>query len=67
MTSDMVRPRWRPALRGFLLFLAAGGLSSFVYEKMRHHSVDGSVWGGLLFGAIVCATLTALFPGRRRR
>jgi hypothetical protein len=67
------RTRTRPdgdarvsTLRGFLLFFVCGGLGSFVYGVMRHRPVDGMPWGGLLFGAIVCAMLSALFRGRRR-
>jgi hypothetical protein len=54
------------ALRGFLLFFVSGGLGSFVYAVVRHRSVDRMPWGGLLFGAIVCATLSAVLPGHRR-
>ncbi|MER5602565.1 hypothetical protein [Streptomyces sp. NPDC002265] len=66
MTSDIARPRWWYALRGFAVFFVAGGLGSFLYVVTTHRP-DGMPWGGLLFGAIVCATLSALFPGRRRR
>ncbi|MFD7164657.1 hypothetical protein [Streptomyces violascens] len=67
MTSDIARPRWRSALRGFLFFFVGGGLGSLVYGVMRDRPVGGMPWGGLLFGALVCATITALFPGRQRR
>jgi hypothetical protein len=55
------------ALRGFLLFMVGGGLGSFVYGVTRHRPVGGMPWGELLFGAIVCATVSAVLPRRRRR
>ncbi|MEU9173832.1 hypothetical protein AB0D34_39755 [Streptomyces sp. NPDC048420] len=67
MTSDIARPRWWSALRGFLIFFVSGGLGSFAYAVVRHRPVAGMPWGGLLFGAIVCATLSAVLPAHRRR
>ncbi|KUN63300.1 hypothetical protein AQJ46_31415 [Streptomyces canus] len=61
----MARPRWWYALRGFAVFVVAGGLGSLRYVATTHRP-GGMPWGGLLFGAIVCATISALFPGRRR-
>jgi hypothetical protein len=50
-----------------LIFFVGGGLGDFAFGVMRHRPVGGMAWGGLLFGAIVCATLGALSPGQRRR
>src|ERR1044072_6920274 len=62
----MARPRWWYALRGFAVFVAAGGLVSLLYVATTHRP-GGMPWGRLLFGAIVCVTISARFPGRRRR
>ncbi|MGW7253379.1 hypothetical protein [Streptomyces sp. NPDC054834] len=66
MTSDMDRPRWRFALRGFAFFLVGGGLGAFTYATLAHRP-GGVAWGGMLLGASACATLSALRPRRRRR
>ncbi|MET7456548.1 hypothetical protein ABZT03_32660 [Streptomyces sp. NPDC005574] len=50
---------------GLDVFFVGGGLGSFLYVATTHR-LDEMPWSGLLFGAIVCATLSALFPGRRR-
>lgn len=64
--SDSARPRWWSALRGVVLFLLAAGLGSLAYSVVTHRP-GGIPWGGMLFGALVCGSLSALFPGRRRR
>jgi hypothetical protein len=65
VTSDRASPRWWSALRGFLLFFVRGGLGSFAYGLMSHRPLGEMPWGRLLFGAFVCATLSAFFPRRR--
>ncbi len=65
VTSETVRPRWWFALRGFVFFLVGGGLGAFAYAAVSHRP-DGVPWAWLLFGALVCATLSALSPRRRR-
>ncbi|WP_225097343.1 hypothetical protein [Streptomyces sp. CoH27] len=65
MNARTVRPRWWLGLRGFAVFLLGGGLGTFAYAVVTHRP-GGVPWGGLLFGALVCGTLCALFPGRRR-
>lgn len=67
VTSYPTRSRWWSALRGFLLFFVAGGFGSFTYGVMGHHSISDMPWGGMLFGAIVCATVSGLSPRRRHR
>lgn len=66
MTSDMDRPRWWFALRGFAFFLVGGGLGAFVDATLTHRP-GGAPWGGVLIGALVCGTLSALFPRRSLR
>ncbi|MEV6833891.1 hypothetical protein AB0N17_05110 [Streptomyces sp. NPDC051133] len=65
MTAVTGRPGWRYALRGFALFLLGGGLGAFGYATVSHRP-GGMPWGGVLFGALVCAVLSALFARRRR-
>ncbi|WP_191876153.1 hypothetical protein [Streptomyces filipinensis] len=65
MTSETGRPRRWLALRAFVFFVAGGALGAFAYAAVSHGS-DGVPWSGLLLGALVCATLSALFPRRRR-
>lgn len=69
VTSGIVRPRWRVAMRSGGLFLVGGGLGIVVYGLIAHpyRLVGASAWGGLVFGAAVAATTSALFPGRGRR
>ncbi|MEU2053531.1 hypothetical protein [Streptomyces bungoensis] len=66
MTADTDRPRWWYALRNFACFFVAGVLGSLAYGAMTHRP-DEVPWGGVLFGAGVCAVLGVLFPGRGRR
>ncbi len=64
MTPETGRPRWWSALRTFVFFGAGGALGAFAYAAVSHGSA-GVPWTGLLLGALVCATLSALFPRRR--
>jgi len=65
VTPKVDRPRWWFALRGFAFFLVGGGLGTLAYATVSHR--PGVVpWVGLLLGALVCATLSAVFRGRRR-
>ncbi|MGW3353810.1 hypothetical protein ACWDFL_00130 [Streptomyces bungoensis] len=66
MTADTARPRWWYALRNFVCFFVAGVFGSLAYGVMAHRP-DEVPWGGVLFGAGVCAVLGGLFPGPRRR
>lgn len=66
VTSDMGRPRWWSTLRGFAFFLTGAGLGACAYLTLTHRP-GGVPWAGILFGALVCATLSALLPRRRRR
>ncbi|MEU6146618.1 hypothetical protein ABZ848_40510 [Streptomyces sp. NPDC047081] len=65
MTSDMVRPRWRSTLPTVLGFVAGGGLGLIGYAVVMDRPVAAMSWGGLLFGAVVCVTLSALLARRR--
>ncbi|WP_159046381.1 hypothetical protein [Streptomyces sp. MMG1121] len=61
--TDRLR-RWSGA-RGSAVFLAGGALGMLAYTTLTHR--PGAVpWGGLLFGAVVCAVLGVLLPRRRR-
>ncbi|MFF4016723.1 hypothetical protein [Streptomyces sp. NPDC001843] len=66
MTSGMRRPMWWSALRGFAFFLVGAGLGAYAYVTLTHRP-GGVPWAGILLGALVCATLSALLPRRRRR
>jgi hypothetical protein len=66
VTSEMDRPRWWSAIRGLVFFLVFGGLGTFLYVKLSHRP-GGMPWGGLLLGALVCASVGPLFRGRNRR
>ncbi|MEU6575553.1 hypothetical protein [Streptomyces sp. NPDC046805] len=63
--ADTDRPRWWFGLRGFARFLGAGGLALFAYDELTHRP-GGPPWRWLVFGAVVCGVLSALFPRRRR-
>ncbi|MFI2202895.1 hypothetical protein ACH47Z_19365 [Streptomyces sp. NPDC020192] len=65
MNSLTDRPRWWLGLRGLVCFLLGGGLGTYAYAAVTHRP-GGLPWGGLLFGSLVCGTLCALFPRRRR-
>ncbi|MFG2918310.1 transposase [Kitasatospora sp. NPDC048298] len=59
---------YTPAVRAaFVLFLVCGGTTLFVFGTVAHRPGGRAPWGGLLFGAAVCATLTVVLPPRRRR
>ncbi|MFJ9729322.1 hypothetical protein ACIRP3_41940 [Streptomyces sp. NPDC101209] len=65
MTAYKDRPLWWLGLRGFVLFLVGGGLGVFAYTMVSQRP-DPMPWGGVLFGGVVCGTLSALFAKRRR-
>ncbi|MFB7241693.1 hypothetical protein ACFCYX_04365 [Streptomyces populi] len=67
MTSTTEHPRWRLALRGGAFFLLGGGLGLISYAEVRHHSLGSAPWNGLLFGTVVAAAFSAVFPRRRGR
>ncbi|MCC9307201.1 hypothetical protein LN042_08820 [Kitasatospora sp. RB6PN24] len=65
-TSRPERPAWWRGLRSFMFFLVNAGLATLAYAAITHR--PGHVpWIGLLFGALVYATLSTLFPRRRGR
>ncbi|MQS17161.1 hypothetical protein F7Q99_34510 [Streptomyces kaniharaensis] len=67
MTSGTASPKWRSALRAFVLFFVGGALSYLVCALATHRPGGEVPWVGMLFGSTVCAALTAFAPARRPR
>ncbi|WP_180356501.1 hypothetical protein [Kitasatospora sp. GP30] len=67
MIREIDRPSWWRLLRNLMFFVVNGSLAILACTMVTHQPVSVLPWGGLLFGALVFATLSTLFPRRRRR